>query len=65
MIMVFNDTFKQYFSYIVAVNFIGLRKPEYTTDLSQVTDKHYHIILYKVLLATTGIGTRNVSGDNH
>ena len=32
---------QHYFSYIVAVSFIGLRKPEYpekTTDLSQVTD---------------------------
>jgi hypothetical protein len=28
MIMVFNATYKQYFSYIVAVIVIGLRKPE-------------------------------------
>jgi hypothetical protein len=37
----------KYFSYIVAVSFIGGgSKPEYrekTTDLSQVTDKVYHI----------------------
>jgi hypothetical protein len=39
MIMVFNATFKQYFSNIVAVSLTGLRKPEYTTDLLQVTDK--------------------------
>ena len=41
--------FQQYFSYIVAVSFIGGVKPEdteKTTDLSQVTDKLYHIVLY-------------------
>jgi len=36
--------FQQYFSYIVAVSFIGVGKAEYTektTDLPQVTDKRY------------------------
>jgi len=36
--MVFNAPFKIYFSYIVVVSFIGVRRPEYpekTTDLSQ------------------------------
>jgi hypothetical protein len=37
--------FQQYFSYIVAVSFIVGRKPEKTTDPSQVTDKLYHIML--------------------
>jgi hypothetical protein len=67
MVMVFNATFHN-ISVICGSQFYWTRKPKYlekTTNLSQVTDKVDHIMLYQVHLAMKGLRNIMESGIKH
>ena len=62
--MVANATFN-YTSIISWGLVLLVEEPEKTTDLSQVTDKLYHLILYLVHLTISRIRTHNIGGDKN